>query len=119
MTPAGATGRANNQAARQAMDALPLVARDQLQHASAALAAEIDQIHIHARKRRSRRLSDDLPIVEADQRDDIGDADPPLAQRIGDAARYLVVAAEDGVGARATRAEQRRHRLPPPTLGPD
>ena len=49
----------------------------------------------------------------------VGHDDAALAQRVGDAAGDLVVAAEDRVGRRAPAAEELRDRLAAPALRPD
>src|SRR5713226_9080511 len=67
--PVGPAGLADDQAARKAIDAFPFPSGDQVQHPPAAFAAELDEVHVDAGERRPRRVGDDLPIVEPDQRD--------------------------------------------------
>src|SRR5581483_10043753 len=71
-----------------------------------------------AGQRRAGRLGDDLPVVEADQGDILRDGNPALAERIGNAARDLVVATEDRIGRVTPRPEEAPYRLAAPRLRP-
>jgi hypothetical protein len=44
----------DDKAARQALDALPLLPGDEVQHAPATFATKFDEIHVHAGQRRPR-----------------------------------------------------------------
>src|SRR5581483_4046712 len=95
---AGAAGIADDQRAGQPANAGETLAGDELHHLAARLAAHFVEVHVDAGQRRAGRLGDDLPVVEADQGDILRDGNPALAERIGNAARDLVVATEDRIG---------------------
>src|SRR5882757_1803981 len=88
---------ADYEAARQQLQARARMAVHRGEQALTSRAAELAQVHVHGRERRTARGGDDSPVVEADQGHVLRDPQAGLTQPVGNAAGDLVVAAEDGV----------------------
>src|SRR5205823_2887942 len=97
---------ADDETAGQAVNTAHMFAGDHADQPAASFAAKVAQIHIDGCEPRPGRLGDDLPVVEADDRDGIGHGDTALAQRVGNTAGNLVIAAEDRIRRLAAGAEE-------------
>ena len=75
------------------------------------------QIHVNCRKCRARRRSNNFPVVEADNSNIGWHADAPIAERVNDPTRDLIVSAEYSVGC-WPRSENTFNSLMPPRLAP-
>jgi hypothetical protein len=98
-------------AALQEAALLQGLAVDRLQELACGELAELGEVRIDRRQRWPARFRHDVPVVEADERDVIGDAPPRLAQGIADASADLnehLVLCDDDLAARNTPGQPDR-----------
>src|SRR4051794_15723391 len=102
----GAARLADDELARQAdLAGLVRFALDRAEQLAGGHPAELRQVRVDSGQRGPAGLDHHVPVVEPDERDVVGDREPVLAQRVGDAASDLVAAAEHRV-ERAAGADQ-------------
>ena len=87
----------NDELAGQADDAALSLSTDESQQTGASPVAQLVDPHVDAGKMRACLDYEEVPVVEAYDRDVVGYPTPALAQRLDGAARNLVVPAEEAV----------------------